>query len=96
LLDSTGLTELTEDVIKTIVTADQKEKLIFGLRVVIYVGNITARRNTIYITSLITSRRNIYPEKNSKYILSSGNILRIDRLLISIYFLLNLKVLKVY
>jgi hypothetical protein len=96
LLDNTRLTELTEDVIKAIVAVDHEEKLIFGLRVVTYIGNITARRNTMYITGLITSRQNKRPKKNSKYILSSGNILRMDRLLILIYFLLNLKALKVY
>jgi hypothetical protein len=83
--------------------ADHEEKATIGLRVVTHVGNITgsvallsARRNTTYMINPITNRRNIYPKRNSKYILSSGNILRMDRLFISAYFLLNLKVLKVY
>jgi hypothetical protein len=95
LPDNTRLTELTEDIIKAIITVDHEKKPIFGLRVVTYIGNITARRNTIYIISLIISRQNIYPKRNSKHILSSGNTLRIDHLLTLIYFLLNLKVLKV-
>jgi hypothetical protein len=63
LPDSTGLTELTEDIIKAIAAADHEEEATIGLRVVTYVGSITgsavllsAQRNIIYIIGLITSR----------------------------------------
>jgi hypothetical protein len=103
LPDNIGLTEFTKDVVKVIAAVDHKEEVTIGPRAITHVGNITgsvillpAWRNATYAIGLIASRQNIYPKKNNKYITSSGNILRMDRLFILVYFLLNLKALKVY
>jgi hypothetical protein len=96
LPDNIGLTEFIEDIIKAIVAADHEKELIFGFRVVTYIGSITTRKNTMYMIGLITNQRNVRPKKDNKYILNSGNTLKIDRLLTLIYFLLNLKILKIY
>jgi hypothetical protein len=85
LLDNTGLTELTKDVVKVITIANHKKKITIGLRVVTYIGNITVsvvllsvRRNAMYMIGLITNRQSICLKRDSKHILSSGSILRID------------------
>jgi hypothetical protein len=62
LPDNIGLTELTKDIIKTIVAVDHEEKATIGFRAITHIGSITgsiillpAWRNIIYIISLITN-----------------------------------------